>query len=54
MMQQLVYDHGKEISGKGWRENGELYMNYQIKNGRRYGLANANLCYSLSNENVVK
>jgi len=52
IIQQVVYENGKEISGKGWRENGKLYMSFVIKDGRRYGLFNANLCYSLVKENV--
>ena len=52
MMQQVMYDNGKEVSGKGWRENGKVYMSFVIKNGRRYGLMNANLCYSLVKEEV--
>lgn len=47
MIQQVVYESGKEISGKGWRENGKLYMSFVMKEGRRYGLFNANLCYSV-------
>ena len=49
-LQLIVYDEGREMSGKGWRENGKLYMNYVMNNGRRYGLSNANPCYSLSKE----
>lgn len=42
----------KEISGKGWRENGKLYISFVMKDGRRYGLFNANLFYSLVKENI--
>ena len=52
IIQEIIYDNGKEVSGKGWRENGKLYMSFVVKNGRRYGLFNANLCYSLSKENM--
>ena len=52
-LQEIVYDEGREISGKGWRENGKLYMNYVMNNGRRYGLSNANPCYSLSKEKTL-
>jgi len=48
MLQQVVYDNGNEVSGKGWRENGKLYMSFVMKDGRRYGLFNANLCYSVT------
>lgn len=52
MIQQVLYENGKEISGKGWRENGKLYMSFVMKDGRRYGLFNANLCYSLVKESI--
>lgn len=52
MLQQVVYADGKEISGKGWRENGKPYMSFVMKDGRRYGLVNANLCYTLVKEEV--
>ncbi|MBL0182944.1 MAG: hypothetical protein IPP96_11885 [Chitinophagaceae bacterium] len=52
MIQQVFYENGKEISGKGWRENGKLYMSFVMKGGRRYGLFNANLCYSLVKEDI--
>jgi antitoxin component YwqK of YwqJK toxin-antitoxin module len=32
---------------QGWRENGKLYLNYVAKDGFRYGLQKAALCYSL-------
>ncbi|MET0392933.1 MAG: hypothetical protein ABW019_07315 [Chitinophagaceae bacterium] len=46
----LHYTHGTDDSGKGWRENGKVYMSYVTRDGRRYGLINANLCYSLAGE----
>ena len=46
----ILYVKGKEQSGKGWRENGKLYMNFVMREGRLYGLINPNLCYSLKNE----
>jgi antitoxin component YwqK of YwqJK toxin-antitoxin module len=52
MIQQLLYENGREVHGKAWRDNGKLYMNFVMKNGRRYGLNNPNLCYSLKNEKV--
>lgn len=52
MIQQVLYENGKEISGKGWRENGKLYMSFVMKDNRRYGLFNANLCYSLVKEDI--
>lgn len=50
IMQRILYVKGEELSGMGWRQSGKLYMNYILKNGRRFGLVNANLCYSLVNE----
>ncbi len=47
---QILYHNGKEQSGKGWRENGKVYMSFVVKEGRLYGLVNPNLCYSLKNE----
>ena len=49
-LKHIVYHDGKEQSGKGWRENGKLYMSFVVKEGRLYGLVNPNLCYSLKNE----
>jgi len=46
----IIYASGKEQRGKGWRENGKLYMNFVMREGRLYGLMNPNLCYSLKNE----
>ena len=46
--QQIMYDHGKELSGQGWRENGKLYMNFTWKGNRRYGLVNPNMCFGIS------
>lgn len=47
---RLIYHEGKEQSGKGWRENGKVYMSFVVRDGRLYGLVNPNLCYSLKNE----
>jgi len=52
MMQQIHYQNGEELSGKGWRPNGKLYMNFVVRNGRRYGLMNANLCYEVKDGKV--
>lgn len=46
----IEYKNGVEIRGKGWRENGKLYMSYEVKGNRRYGLMNAQPCYTLKNE----
>ncbi|MDE3251969.1 MAG: hypothetical protein KGO92_04120 [Bacteroidota bacterium] len=50
LMKHIIYQSGKELSGKGWRENGKPYMSFVRKDGRLYGLINSNLCYSLRNE----
>lgn len=47
---QIHYTSGTDDAGKGWRENGKVYMSYITRNNRRYGLINANLCYSVTNE----
>lgn len=49
-LKHIIYRNGKEQSGKGWRENGKVYMSFVVKDGRWYGLINPNLCYSLKNE----
>jgi antitoxin component YwqK of YwqJK toxin-antitoxin module len=46
----ISYSDGRENRGKGWRQNGKVFMNFIVKNGRRYGLENSNLCYTLKNE----
>ena len=47
----IVYKNGNDVEGKAWRPNGKLYMNFINKDGRRYGLLNAQMCFSLKNEN---
>jgi hypothetical protein len=46
----IIYDNGTERKGLAWRRNGKLYLNYVMQNGRRYGLINSGLCYSLKDE----
>jgi hypothetical protein len=46
----VYYEKGQEKRGQGWRENGKLYMSFEVRNGRMYGQGNPNLCYSLQNE----
>lgn len=46
----IIYDNGTERKGLAWRRNGKLYLNYVMQNGRRYGLINSDLCYSLKDE----
>lgn len=49
-LKKIIYLHGQAQSGKGWRDNGKVYMSFIMRNGRIYGLVNANLCYSLEDE----
>ncbi len=46
----IHYASGVDDWGKGWRENGRLFMNYTMVQGRRYGIVNSNLCYTVKNE----
>lgn len=50
LYKKIYYINGTDDSGTGWRENGKIYMSYVNRNGRRYGLVNSNLCYTLKNE----
>ncbi len=47
----ISYQAGKEVWGKGWRENGKAFMSFVVRDGRLYGQINPNLCYSLKKEN---
>ena len=49
-LKHIVFHKGIEQSGKGWRENGKIYMSFVMRDGRLYGLVNPNLCYTLINE----
>ena len=51
-LRQLV--DGKENGiQKAWLSNGKLYVNYEAKNDRIFGLMRANSCYKLKDEQVV-
>ncbi|MFP4845717.1 toxin-antitoxin system YwqK family antitoxin [Winogradskyella sp. PE311] len=39
---------------QAWLENGKLYVNYEAKNGRIFGMLRANSCYKLEDEKVVR
>ncbi|MDO5973743.1 toxin-antitoxin system YwqK family antitoxin [Flavivirga jejuensis] len=39
---------------QAWLKNGKLYINYEAKNGRIFGLMRSNLCYQLKDEVVVR
>jgi antitoxin component YwqK of YwqJK toxin-antitoxin module len=47
------YNHGAEVSAIGWRDNGKTYINFIVRNGKKYGLTNARLCYSLKEEQGI-
>jgi hypothetical protein len=49
-LKKISYYNGNDSFGTGWRENGKIFMNYIMKDGRRYGIMNAQPCYSLKNE----
>ncbi len=46
-LREVWYNNGFDSVGRGWRANGKLFMNYTHKNGRRYGLLNAQPCYTV-------
>ena len=50
-LKHIHYTKGIDDWGKGWRETGKLYMNYIMKDGRRYGIVNSNLCYTVKKGN---
>ena len=51
LLKHVHYVNGVDSWGKGWRENGKIYMNFVMKEGRRYGLNNSNLCYTVKKGN---
>ena len=51
LLKHIHYINGMDDWGKGWRESGKPYMNYVMKDGRRYGIVNSNLCYTVKNGN---
>lgn len=52
---QLYYVDGHQNGmQKAWLKNGKLYVNYEAKHGRTFGLMRANSCYKLEDENVIK
>lgn len=53
LAQRNQYLHGQEVGlQQAWRENGKLYANYLVKNGKRYGLVNSRLCYTVKDGEV--
>jgi antitoxin component YwqK of YwqJK toxin-antitoxin module len=48
LAQCFQYEKGQEAGlQQAWRENGKLYINYVVKAGKRYGLVNSRLCYTV-------
>jgi hypothetical protein len=42
------YENGQEVGlQQAWRENGKLYANHVVKAGKRFGLVNSRLCYTI-------
>ncbi|WP_372756617.1 toxin-antitoxin system YwqK family antitoxin [Mariniflexile sp.] len=39
---------------QAWLKNGTMYINYEAKNGRVFGLLRSNLCYQLEDEVVIR
>ncbi|GGG59119.1 toxin-antitoxin system YwqK family antitoxin [Bizionia arctica] len=39
---------------QAWLENGKLYVNYEAKDGRIFGMRRANSCYQLKDEVVIR
>ncbi len=52
-LHEFEYQAGQEIRAMGWRENGRTYINFVIRHGKKYGLTNARLCYSLKDEQGI-
>ena len=44
-------EHGFQ---KAWLANGKLYVNYEAKNGRIFGMRRANSCVRLEDEVVIR
>jgi antitoxin component YwqK of YwqJK toxin-antitoxin module len=48
------YVNGREQGlQQAWTPNGDLYLNYEMRNGRRYGYVNAQPCLPVVEENVM-
>ena len=52
-IRQLV-DGKEEGIQQAWLPNGKLYVNYEAKNGRIFGLRRANSCYTLKDEVIQR
>lgn len=47
----LYQGHEKGIQ-QAFRKNGNVYANYEVKEGRIFGLKKASLCFNLENESI--
>ena len=52
-MRNLV-DNKENGIQKAWLANGKLYVNYEAKNGRMFGMRRANSCYRLEDEVIIR
>ena len=53
LSRQTTSSYGKEEGlQQAWLDNGKIYANYEVKNGRIFGLKRSNLCYQLKDENI--
>lgn len=39
---------------QAWLKNGKMYVNYEAKNGRIFGMRRANSCYRLEDEIIIR
>ncbi|EDM42872.1 Hypothetical exported 24-amino acid repeat protein [unidentified eubacterium SCB49] len=52
-LRQLV-DGAENGMQKAWLQNGKLYINYEAKNGRIFGMLRANSCTQLKDEVIIR
>ncbi len=39
------FDHGREVGvQQSWNDDGTLFLNYEVRDGRRYGFVNSSPC----------
>ncbi len=51
---RILVDGKEEGLQKAWLQNGKLYVNYEAKNGRIFGMRRANSCYKLEDEKIIR
>lgn len=44
------FENGVELGHKKWRQNGKIYANYVVKDGKNIGLSGGKLCFSVKDE----